>query len=88
MHAGPSQHHGEQPHQAQEGRLEVNITKIYLKSAYFLICFRLFRTPVHRMELNRIRFIINSYLRIRLEKIQRNIHKVTQDKIGDDNPDR
>jgi GINS complex subunit 4 len=44
------------------------------------------RTPVHRMELSRIRFMINSYLRIRLEKIQRNIHSVTRS--DQDNPDR
>ena len=28
------------------------------------------RIPVHRMELSRIRFMINSYLRLRLSKIQ------------------
>lgn len=44
------------------------------------------RTPVHRMELSRIRFIINSYLRIRMEKIQRNIHNVTRQDL--DNPER
>ena len=44
------------------------------------------RIPVHRMELRRIQFMINSYLRIRLEKIQRNVHTVTA--ASPDNPDR
>merc|ERR1719471_1623190 len=31
------------------------------------------RVSVHRLELQRIKFMVNSYLRIRLEKIQNNI---------------
>ena len=42
------------------------------------------RTPVHRMELQRIKFMVNSYLRHRLLKIQKNIFTVT--KPDDDNP--
>jgi len=35
------------------------------------------RLPVHRMELGRIRFVINSYLRARLEKIESQIWHYT-----------
>merc|ERR1719505_116837 len=35
------------------------------------------RLPVHRMELQRIRFVINSYLRARLEKIESQVWHYT-----------
>lgn len=44
------------------------------------------RIPIHRMELSRIRYMINSYLRIRLDKIQSNIHHYTKASV--DNPSR
>ena len=48
------------------------------------------RISVHRMELSRIRFMINSYLRLRLMKIQENIFHYTKDSnaMDDDNPSR
>ena len=49
------------------------------------------RIPVHRMELSRIRFMINSYLRLRLSKIQDNIFHYTKGGGKDaeeDNPSR
>ena len=48
------------------------------------------RIPVHRMELSRIRFMINSYLRLRLNKIQDAIYHYTKDDkdIMEDNPSR
>ena len=49
------------------------------------------RIPVHRMELSRIRFMINSYLRLRLSKIQDNIFHYTKGEGKDneeDNPSR
>jgi len=48
------------------------------------------RIPVHRMELSRIRFMINSYLRLRLNKIQDAIYHYTKnDKdMMEDNPSR
>eukprot|EP00092_Neocalanus_flemingeri_P008998 GFUD01009682.1.p1 GENE.GFUD01009682.1~~GFUD01009682.1.p1 ORF type:complete len:220 (+),score=67.38 GFUD01009682.1:37-696(+) len=44
------------------------------------------RIPVHRMELQRIKFMVNSYLRLRLQKIQSNIFHYT--KTDNDNPSR
>ena len=44
------------------------------------------RIPVHRMEIQRIKFMINSYLRHRLSKIQKNIFSIT--KPDSDNPDK
>ena len=38
------------------------------------------------MELQRIKYMVNSYLRLRLEKIQANIYHYT--KVDDDNPSR
>lgn len=42
------------------------------------------RLPVHRLELSRIRFMINSYLRLRLAKLQAGILHYT----SEDNPGR
>ena len=36
------------------------------------------RLVVHRMELARIRFVINSYLRLRLKKIEKHLHHYTK----------
>jgi len=36
------------------------------------------RLPIHRMELSRIRFMINSYLRLRLNKIQKHLFYYTR----------
>ena len=44
------------------------------------------RAPVHRLEIQRIKFMVNSYLRLRLFKIQKNVFHVT--KTSDDNPSR
>jgi len=44
------------------------------------------RAPVHRLEIQRIKFMVNSYLRLRLFKIQKNVFHVT--KPSDDNPSR
>ena len=48
------------------------------------------RIPVHRMELSRIRFMINSYLRLRLSKIQESIFHYTKNgnDMETDNPSR
>ena len=47
------------------------------------------RIPVHRMELSRIRFMINSYLRLRLSKIQSSIFHYTKNaEMDTDNPSR
>ena len=47
------------------------------------------RTPVHRMEISRIRFIINSYLRLRLGKIQSNLfHYIKSSGEAENNPSR
>ena len=48
------------------------------------------RTPVHRLEISRIRFIINSYLRLRLSKIQSNIYHYmkTPENSLENNPSR
>lgn len=35
-----------------------------------------FRIIVHRMEIDRIRYVLSSYLRIRLEKIERFVHHI------------
>ena len=40
------------------------------------------------MELQRIRFMVNSYLRLRLEKIQSNIFYYTKSSSNSDNPTR
>ena len=47
------------------------------------------RVPVHRMETQRIKFMVNSYLRLRLRKIQSNIFSLTRgDQNQDNNPSR
>ena len=46
------------------------------------------RVPVHRMEIQRIKFMVNSYLRLRLKKIQSNIFSVTRTDQNQDNPTR
>ena len=46
------------------------------------------RVPVHRMEIQRIKFMANSYLRLRLRKIQSNIFSVTRGDQDTDNPSR
>ena len=44
------------------------------------------RIPVHRMEISRIKFLINSYLRVRLAKIQSYIfHYKAVDSLGQPN---
>ena len=45
------------------------------------------RVPVHRMETQRIKFLVNSYLRLRLRKIQSNIFCLTSEQ-NKDNPSR
>ena len=44
------------------------------------------RAPVHRMEIQRIKFMVNSYLRLRISKIQKNIYHITRS--DGDNPSR
>jgi len=46
------------------------------------------RVPVHRMEIQRIKFMANSYLRLRMRKIQSNIFSVTRGDRDTDNPSR
>ena len=46
------------------------------------------RVPVHRMEIQRIKFMANSYLRLRLRKIQSNIFTLTRGDQDTDNPSR
>ena len=46
------------------------------------------RVPVHRMEIQRIKFMVNSYLRLRMRKIQSNIFSLTRDDHNQDNPSR
>lgn len=46
------------------------------------------RVPVHRMETQRIKFLVNSYLRLRLRKIQSNIFSLTRGDQNKDNPSR
>jgi len=48
------------------------------------------RIFVHRMELSRIKFVINSYLRTRLDKIQNNFYFYSQEegKVNQDNPSK
>ncbi|CAI9739074.1 Hypothetical predicted protein [Octopus vulgaris] len=44
-----------------------------------------FKVNVHRMELDRVRFVLNSYLRIRLEKIQSHAaHYINKDSSEDE----
>ncbi len=38
-----------------------------------------FRVPLHRLELARVRFLVASYLRIRLRKIERFVHTLGQE---------
>ena len=46
------------------------------------------RVPVHRMETQRINFMVNSYLRLRMRKIQSNIFSLTRGDQNQDNPSR
>ncbi|XP_071543516.1 DNA replication complex GINS protein SLD5 isoform X2 [Panulirus ornatus] len=41
-----------------------------------------FRLAIHKMEIDRIRYIISSYLRVRLEKIERYAHYLLQKEAG------
>ncbi|XP_070541185.1 DNA replication complex GINS protein SLD5-like [Ptychodera flava] len=45
-----------------------------------------FRIIIHRMEIDRIKYIISSYLRIRLEKIEKYVHRILDEEFnrGDD----
>ncbi|XP_077992723.1 DNA replication complex GINS protein SLD5-like [Glandiceps talaboti] len=49
-----------------------------------------FRIIIHRMELDRIRYIITSYLRIRLAKIEKFVHHILEKEVnkGDEEPSK
>ena len=49
----------------QLGQMESNLLEVGQKDV---------RVPLHQMEMQRVRFLLTSYWRIRLEKIQRFIH--------------
>ena len=67
MHVGPSQDDGGKPFKAEERRWESSSAQVRWRGKRSVTNINL------RLELQRIKFMVNSYLRIRLEKIQKNI---------------